>query len=58
VQGMHEFLSRYATLCDSLVKNIRMPQITIDVIPHEWDRHLSEALAFLERSGQLKTACD
>lgn len=58
VQGMHEFWSRYATLCDSLVKSIRMPQITIDVIPHEWDRHLSEALAFLERSGQLKTACD
>lgn len=54
VPGMHEFWSRYATLCDSLVKRTRMPQITVNVIPDEWDRHLSEALAFLERSGPLK----
>jgi hypothetical protein len=58
VHGMHEFWSRYATLCDSLVKRIRMPQITVNVIPGEWDRHLSEALAFLERSGPLETSRD
>jgi hypothetical protein len=55
---MHEFWSRYATLCDSLVKRIRMPQITVNVIPGEWDRHLFEALAFLERSGPLETSRD
>lgn len=46
-EGMHSFWKTYAELCDSLVTTIGMPAKTIDVIPGEWDRHLSESMDFL-----------
>lgn len=47
LDGMHRFWADYALLCDQLVAHAQMPIQVIDMVPGDWERHLSEAAGFL-----------
>lgn len=48
VEGMHQFWSEYADLCDRIVEQSLIPTKTIKFVPGEWERHMNEAATFLE----------
>lgn len=55
LNGMHRFWADYAALCDGLAGSARNPIKIIELVPGDWERHMSEASGFLglndSRSG-------
>ncbi|RJF96091.1 hypothetical protein [Noviherbaspirillum saxi] len=47
IGGMHGFWADYAELCDALVLRMKMPVLTIEFIPGDWERHRSVTARFL-----------
>jgi hypothetical protein len=47
VRGMHLFWADYAALCDELIARTTMPVKTVQFVPGDWMRHLTEAVEFL-----------
>jgi hypothetical protein len=48
LNGMHRFWEDYAALCDKLVSVSKMPVKIIEIVPGDWERHMSEAASFFE----------
>jgi hypothetical protein len=48
LSGMHRFWADYAALCEKLVSVSKMPVKTIEIVPGDWERHMSEAAEFFD----------
>ncbi len=53
MEGMHQFWSDYAELCDGLYEQMSMPKIFIPVAPPELGSAFQRSVDFLERTGHL-----
>jgi hypothetical protein len=54
IEGMHQFWSEYARICDDLVASSRLHNLVVDVRPGQWERHLGEVEGFLDRLDILR----
>jgi hypothetical protein len=54
IEGMHQFWSEYARICDDLAASSRLHNVVIDVHPGKWERHLGEVESFLNSLGMLQ----
>jgi hypothetical protein len=58
IEGMHQFWSEYARICDDLAASSRLHNLVIDVHPGKWERYLGEVESFLDSLGMLQRRKD